>query len=373
MKEKTVLVLGGYGHFGARIVRALATSPGITVIAGGRHPPATMTDQAGVPLAGVRCLAIDAAAPDLVERLRASGAGLLIHSAGPFQGQDYAVARACIEAGLDYIDLADGRQFVCDFPASLDAPARQAGCSVISGASTLPALSSAVVDALAARLDQLEEIDMVIAPAQASPLGLATVQAVLGYCGSAFPVWWQGRWQDVVGWGSPQTVQFARLPPRLAAPCDVPDHDVLLQRWPQLQGVRFRAALELPFLQRCLAGLAYVRQLGLPLPMPLLCRLLARCGRWFDRFGSDLGGMRVSVRGQHNGQRLECHWDLTAPMLHGPEIPTFAAIVLARRWAAGQPLPVGAHVCVGLLELAEFESEFARWGIHSQISAQATD
>ena len=247
MKDKTVLVLGGYGHFGARIVRALAASPGISVIAGGRHPPATMTDQAGVPLAGVRCLAIDAAAPDLVECLRASGAGLLIHGAGPFQGQGYAVARACIEAGLDYIDLADGRQFVRDFPAALDAPARQAGCSVISGASTLPALSSAVVDALAARLDQLEEIDMVIAPAQASPLGLATVQAVLGYCGSAFPVWWQGRWQDVVGWGSPQTVQFARLPPRLAAPCDVPDHDVLLQRWPQLQGVRFRAALELPF------------------------------------------------------------------------------------------------------------------------------
>lgn len=373
MKDSTVLVLGGYGHFGARIVRALAASPGITVIAGGRHPPAALPATAGSDLSRVRCLAIDATAPDLAERLRASGAGLLIHTAGPFQGQGYAVAQACIDAGLDYIDLADGRQFVLDFPVQLDAPARQAGRSVISGASTLPALSTAVVDVLVAQLDQMEEVDMVIAPAQASPLGMATVQAVLGYCGTSFPVWWQGRWQTAVGWGTPQAVRFARLAPRLAAACDVPDHEVLLQRWPQLQGVRFRAALELPLLQRCLAGLACMRQLGLPLPMPLLSRLLARCGRWFDRFGSDLGGMRVSVRGQRSGQRLECHWDLTAPMLHGPEIPTFAAILLARRWAAGQPLPVGAHVCAGLLDLAEFETEFARWGIHSHITAQATD
>ena len=36
--NKTILVLGGYGHFGARIVRGLAASPGIEVIAAGRHP-----------------------------------------------------------------------------------------------------------------------------------------------------------------------------------------------------------------------------------------------------------------------------------------------------------------------------------------------
>ncbi len=30
-----IVVLGGYGHFGARIVRALAATPGIAVIAAG--------------------------------------------------------------------------------------------------------------------------------------------------------------------------------------------------------------------------------------------------------------------------------------------------------------------------------------------------
>ena len=369
--NKTILVLGGYGHFGARIVRGLAASPGIEVIAAGRHPHKAAANLPGVDLAQVRCIAVDSHGPDLAGQLRASGAGLLIHAAGPFQGQDYTVARACIDAGLDYIDLADGRQFVVDFPAQLDAPARAAGRSVISGASTLPALSTAVVDALATQFDVLSDVDTVIAPAQATPLGLATVRAVLGYCGQSFPVWWQGRWQPVIGWGNPQAVQFAQLAPRLAAACEVPDHDVLLQRYPQLQGVRFRAALELPLLQRCLAALAWLRSHGLPMPMAALSGLFARCGRWFDRFGSELGGMRVSVQGLRAGLPHSVQWELTAPMLHGPEIPTFAAIILARRWAAGQPLPPGAHVCAGLVELAEFEAEFARWDIHSEITPHA--
>lgn len=80
--------------------------------------------------------------------------------------------------------------------------------------------------------------------------------------------------------------------------------------------------------------------------------------------------MRVTLRGQRDGVAQTLHWDLTAPMLHGPEIPTFAAIVLARRWAAGESLPPGAHACIGLVSLAEFQAEFARWNIDSQTITQ---
>src|SRR5690606_31951402 len=131
-----------------------------------------------------------------------------------------------------------------------DAVARQAGRCAISGASTLPALSSAVVDALRGRFDVLQAIDIVIAPAQATPLGMATVRAVLSYCGKPFQCWVDGRWQRVTGWAGPQPVTFARIAPRLASPCDVPDHDLLVQRHPGVQTVRFRAALELPLLSR---------------------------------------------------------------------------------------------------------------------------
>lgn len=363
-----VLVLGGYGHFGARIVRALAITPGITVIAAGRNPSQAAANLPGVDLAHIELCRLDTAAPDFEARLANTGAALVIHTAGPFQGQGHDVARACLRAGMHYVDLADGRDFVADFPQALDALAREAQRSAISGASTLPALSSAVIDALATQFEQLHAIDMVIAPAQATPLGMATVRAVLSYCGKPFDCWVDGRWKQVIGWADPQPVHFARIGPRLASPCDVPDHTLLVKRYPGVATVRFRAALELPFLSRCLAAMAWCRSHGLPLPMEALAGVFARAGRWFDRFGTDLGGMRITLRGQRGGVAHALHWDLTAPMLHGPEIPTFAAVLLARRLASGGTLPIGAHACMGLLTLADFESEFARWQIESEVS-----
>ena len=43
--------------------------------------------------------------------------GLVIHTVGPFQQQDFAVAQAAIAAGAHYCDLADARRFVCGIGA----------------------------------------------------------------------------------------------------------------------------------------------------------------------------------------------------------------------------------------------------------------
>lgn len=55
------------------------------------------------------------------------------------------MARAVVSAGANYIDLADGRDFEAGI-SELDESARERGVFVTSGASSLPALSSAVVD-----------------------------------------------------------------------------------------------------------------------------------------------------------------------------------------------------------------------------------
>lgn len=366
-----IVVLGGYGHFGARIVRALSATPGMTVIAAGRHPERAAANLSNVDFSRIERCRLDTSSPDFMRQLAATRAQLLIHTAGPFQGQNYEVAAACMQTGIHYIDMADGRDFVRDFPAQMDEQARTAGCCAISGASTLPALSAAVVDALADRFDCLKQIDIVIAPAQATPLGMATVRAVLSYCGESFHCFIDGRWQPVIGWAEPQPVQFAHISPRLAAGCDVPDHDVLVQRYPGVQTVRFRAALEVSFLSRCLAAMAWLRRHGLPLPMDGMAGIFSRTGRWFDCFGTDLGGMRVTLQGLRNGRLHTVYWDLTAPMLHGPEIPTFASILLARRFAHGEIFPAGAHACVGFLTLAEFENEFVQWQIDSEVSSSS--
>ncbi len=84
-------------------------------------------------------------APGLAERLRGAAPDLVIHTCGPFQGQDYRVAEACIDAGVDYIDLADGREFVAGIEA-LSERASTSGVVTVSGASSVPGPSSAAVD-----------------------------------------------------------------------------------------------------------------------------------------------------------------------------------------------------------------------------------
>lgn len=368
-----ILVLGGYGHFGARIVRALAAEGNVEVVVAGRSAnrqgPAIFSDLP--PGAQLRYADLDSTSPTLATELTRWRPALVIHTAGPFQGQGYEVAEACLRAGAHYVDLADGRDFVREFPARLDAAARAANRAAITGASTLPAISSAVVDALRDRFDPLQEIDIVIAPAQRTPLGLATVRAVLSYCGVPFRAWRDGRWQAVVGWRRPQWVRFPHLRPRLASPCDVPDHDLLVERYPGVRSVRFRAALELPMLSRALSVIAALRQWGAPVPMAALAPLFSQAARRFDRFGSELGGMSIEMRGERGQRHHAVRWDLTAPALHGPEIPCLAAVLLARRLARGQALPVGAQACMGILSLADFESAFAQWGIETALDSAA--
>ena len=68
-----------------------------------------------------------------LDRILASGRfDAVVHVAGPFQGQDYAVAESCIRHGVHYLDLADDRAFVCGI-GRLDAAAKEADVLVCSG------------------------------------------------------------------------------------------------------------------------------------------------------------------------------------------------------------------------------------------------
>ena len=168
------LILGGYGNFGARIARALAPQFGASLLVAGRDGPRAQALATTLGY-GVQGIGIDLSKPAFADELADLGVELLIHTAGPFQAQDYAVARAAAAAGAHYIDLADGRRFVCDFSQSLHATFASAGRIAISGASTLPALSSAVVDHLCADWHHIDTIDICIAPGQTAQIGRAHV------------------------------------------------------------------------------------------------------------------------------------------------------------------------------------------------------
>ena len=152
-----ILILGGYGHFGGRIARTLAADGGCEILVAGRNleRARAFIEASGASAAAMRPQRLDIDDPAFGDRLAATGAGLLIHTAGPFQGRDYAVARAALACGMHYIDLADARAFVAGFE-TLDAQARRAQRRAVTGASSVPGLSAAVVAAHLHRFSRLE-------------------------------------------------------------------------------------------------------------------------------------------------------------------------------------------------------------------------
>jgi len=365
-----VLVLGGYGNFGARICRALSREACYEILAAGREPDTGMR-RAGLDRR-VRGVRLDLAAPDFAHALARVAPELVIHCAGPFQTQDYRVALAAIAAGAHYVDLADGREFVVHFAESVSSLARAADVLAVTGASSVPALSSAVVDRFAPRFQWLREIQIAIAPAQRAPRGPATVSAVFSYAGQRFRWRRGGVWTEVHGWQNLTRLRFAGLGNRWAAACDVPDLELFPARYAGVQTVEFRAALEVGLQQIVLWFAAGLRRAGLPVPMQRWAQRLNRLASLMDGLGSERGAMLVSLRGiRTDGSSGRVDWHLTADANHGPEIPCMAAVLMAHKIASGAISVRGAYPCMGFVSLDEFAPEFCRWGMASAVEESA--
>ena len=350
---QTVLVLGAYGFFGSRICAALAKNPRIRLILAGRDLAKATALAYQLGLSANHARALDARHPELALQLRKLGVTTLIHTAGPFQGQDYAVARAAIKAGCHYFDIADGRAFVTGI-AKMDAEARAAGLAVVSGVSSLPALTAAVVDRYRGEFARLDTIRIGITSGAVIP-GVATLRAILGYCGKSFRTLENGAWIDVHGWLDTREHDFSKsIGVRRIGRCDVPDLDLLPKRFPGVKTVSFHAGFASNTAHQLVERLAMlVKQRKLKSALPF-AGVLNTVGRWLRPVFSDRGAMFVRMEGLHeNGAPYALTWNLVARENHGPEIPCAAAIALTNKIAAGAKLPPGAMPCLGLLTVEE--------------------
>lgn len=352
-----VVVIGATGVFGSRIARRLAHDARFELILAARRAESLEALYASIGDARLQVATLDAGHPNFRHALAAWRPQLVIHAAGPFQGQDYRVAEACMACGSHYIDLADGRGFVSGFE-QLDAQAWRAGCLLVSGASSVPALSAAVVDALLPRFATLEAIEHAINPGNRTPRGDAAVASILGYCGRPIRVWRNGGWDEAHGWmdSRRQVFPFGR---RRVGVCDVPDLELFPARYPQVRTVLFRAGLELPLLQWATWSMAVLVRLGVIRNLARHAPALRRLSERFVGLGSDVGGMAVELRGEdREGQPLHLRWWLDADAGDGPQVPVTPAIVLARRMADGLVDAKGAMPCMGLLTLEQIIEGF---------------
>ena len=359
-----VLLVGAAGTFGKLLAAQLAAEPGVELILAGRTAATLDRVNAGLARpAALRRLDRDRVSAAEIRRL---GAHCVIDAAGPFQDGSTTLVEAAIEAGCHVVDLADARAYVAGI-GRFDAAARAAGVVVLSGASSTPALSHAVLDRLTSGWQAIDRILVAISPGNRAPRGLSVVRAILSYVGRPVRVFCDGGWCEVAGWSSTRKLVFPGLGCRLASLCETPDLDLLVTRFAPRRSAEFLAGLELGILHRGLAAAGILVRVGLVPTLAPFAKPFHAIASLFEPFGSDRGGMLVAVEGRDGeGAPAAARWVLRATAGRGPYVPTLPALALVRRLRDGPTIAPGARPCVGILSLDDFAGDFARLGIETE-------
>jgi hypothetical protein len=356
-----VMILGGYGAFGSRLARLLSEDVGIDLLIVGRS--AEKARRLSEKVGGKSAL-VDRDG-DLSAALATHQPDVLVDASGPFQTygeRPYRVVEACIAAGVHYLDLADGTDFVHRISA-LDAKAKAGNVVALSGLSTLPSLSFAAARHLAEGLDTVERLETGVAPSPKAPLGLSVVSATTTYAGKPIRRLQDGLESHGVGlvearWWEIAPPGVRPLGRRMFLLADAPDLRLAAEAWPGLKSVWTGAGPAPQAPLHLLRILAWLRSKGMAPRLEPLASLFHRVINSL-RWGPHRGGMVVEVSGRKAGRRVTRRWMLIAEGDDGPFIPAMAAAAVLRRMAAGQGPAPGARAATQELELADFEPLFA--------------
>lgn len=357
MKRK-IVVLGGYGTLGRQICSMLVKDPAVDCVVAGRDA-ARAAAFAGSIGAGFQLL--DSQQPG-APAAALQGVFALVDASGPFQGRSYAVPEACIEQGVHYVDVADGRQYVAGF-SLLDTAARAKGSLLVTGAGAIPAAAAALIDSMTGRFDRIDEIHTAVSVGNRDARGPAALRAVLSYAGRPLSMLERGGWRDVYGWSRPQTVRFPRpIGKRRVYLADGPDLDIFPKRY-GAHTVTERVGMQLRLFNHGLYVLARLQRHNRIADLTRHTRALMRASKMFRAQGDASGGLRVAVRGEHQGQTVEHHAFLVVRGAHGLAIPASPAVALIRKWVSQGVTAKGAVACVGLVTLDELRRELVGYDI----------
>ena len=359
-----ILILGGYGVFGGRLVQLLQDIEGLELVVCGRsfeRAKAFCAPHRGKTQ--VEPLALDRA--NISKALRAQRPNLVVDASGPFQdygANPYLVIECCMAAGVDYLDFADAADFVFGV-SKFDKAAKEAGVVILSGASSFPVLTAAVLRKMASSME-IRAVEGGIAPSPYAGIGLNVMRAVVGYAGGPVKLLRGGRPVSALGLAESRRFTVAVpgcLPLRNLrfSLVDVPDLQVIPPEHPSMTDIWMGAGPVPESLHRVLNLLAKARAwFRLPALTPFSGLFYAVLNRL--RFGEHRGGMYVSARGRAENRDVVRSWHLLAEGDDGPMIPSMAIEALIRKMLRGERPATGARSAVRALELDDYEALFAQ-------------
>jgi hypothetical protein len=111
---RSILLVGATGVFGRRLARQLAAMDGValTVTSRDASRAESLADKLRKDGAMAEITALPFDNRGDLPKFASLAPWLVIDASGPFQGGDYSLARASLEAGANYVDLADARDHV---------------------------------------------------------------------------------------------------------------------------------------------------------------------------------------------------------------------------------------------------------------------
>jgi saccharopine dehydrogenase-like NADP-dependent oxidoreductase len=155
--------------------------------------------------------------------------------------------------------MASAREHVTGIKA-LNAKAEASSSLIVTGATSVPAISSALVDSLTQEFDRMGEIHVAVCSADADTSWLAMGRALLPSVGRVIRVRQMGRWRDTHAWSEPEKVEFpAPAGLQRVYLCDFPDLDLFPIFYGALT-VSARAGLQKPLLNNTLAALGRLKR-----------------------------------------------------------------------------------------------------------------
>ena len=333
-----VLVVGGTGGMGQGVARDLIKQEQIkTVILGDINiDPSRVQDKLRAS-EKVSLSRIDVNDPvGLVSAIR--DADVVINCAGPFYKTAVAVARAAVEARVNYIDICDDYEATeILFASDIDKAAKDAGITVLTGMGSDPGTNNVLVKWYADKLDRVDEIALFWIVSIAELSGAAWDHGLHMTIGK-IPQYLDGKLEYVEGGTGAETAEF--LEPLGICTVRYVGHPqpLTIPRYiKEVKRVVIKGALIPSWVDELIkeqkeSGFLSKEPVEVKganvVPYDLTLKLWGTIPTNRDN-GPPASGLKVIVKGERNGKRVTYTADIVGRMAPGTGLPaSIAALML---------------------------------------------
>ena len=363
-----VLVVGGTGGMGQGVARDLIKQERIEAVTLGDinvDPGRVQEKLKASPKVSLVKIDVNDHA-EMVAAIKA--ADVVVNCAGPFYKTAVAVARAAVEAKVNYIDICDDYEAAqVLFTSDIDGAAKQAGITVLTGMGSDPGTNNVLVKWYADRLDRVDEIYLYWVVSIAELAGAAwdhSLHMVLG----KIPQYIDGQLVEVDGGDGEEIEHF--LEPLGECLISYVGHPQPITIPRYIQGVKtvvIKGALIPLWVDRLIKeqkamGLLANEPVAVRgnkvVPYDLALKLWDTIPKDRDR-GPEASDLKVIVKGERQGKQVTYTADIVGRMAPGTGLP---ASIAALMMDAGEVTAKGVVAPEGCVDPDKFLSELMKRG-----------